>query len=179
MADLKVAVEGETVGRGEYSGQRRVAGLPGGLLRRESREAWCRIRELARRGELYDRPITRSRPEGPLSRQCCALVLRHQHSDLYRPQSSDRKYAFAGGLVEAHLVDGGGMIPVWVFKEFYPVARKLRRIRELVVFFRDALVVEATLKGGAGPFLTRNVQHHHIIEGKRVRTRSYRVPGSL
>ena len=37
------------------------------------------------------------------------------------------KYGVAGELVEAHLVDGDGMISVQVLREFYSTARRLRR----------------------------------------------------
>ena len=37
------------------------------------------------------------------------------------------KYGVAGELVEAHLVDGDGMISVQVLREFYSAARRLRR----------------------------------------------------
>lgn len=51
------------------------------------------------------------------------------------------KYGLAGELVEAHLVDGDGMISVQVLREFYSAARKLRRplsdeqAREMVGYF--------------------------------------------
>jgi predicted nucleic acid-binding protein len=51
------------------------------------------------------------------------------------------KYRMAGELVEAHLVEGDGMISVQVLREFYSAIRKLRRplseqqAREMVEYF--------------------------------------------
>jgi len=42
-------------------------------------------------------------------------------------EGETEKYELSGELVEAHLVDGDGMISVQVLREFYSAARKLRR----------------------------------------------------
>jgi predicted nucleic acid-binding protein len=44
----------------------------------------------------------------------------------------------------------------------------VRRSRELVLSFWDALIVEAALKGGADRLLTEDLQHGQVIEGLRV-----------
>ncbi len=56
-------------------------------------------------------------------------------------EEETEKFGLAGELVEAHLVDGDGMISVQVLREFYSAARKLRRplsdeqAREMVEYF--------------------------------------------
>ena len=56
-------------------------------------------------------------------------------------EGETEKFGVAGELVEAHLVDGNGMISVQVLREFYCVARRLRRplsaeqAREMVEYF--------------------------------------------
>lgn len=88
MANLTITVDGETVKRARIRALEEGTSVNAVLreyledysgVRRERREAWRRIRELARnsgagsggeglpkREELYDRPILRNRPEGPL-----------------------------------------------------------------------------------------------------------------
>jgi len=56
-------------------------------------------------------------------------------------EEETEKFGLAGELVEAHLVDGNGMISVQVLREFYSAARKLRRplsdeqARDMVEYF--------------------------------------------
>ena len=46
----------------------------------------------------------------------------------------------------------------------------VRRNREVSLYFWDALIVEAALRGGADRLLTEDLQHGHVIEGLRVET---------
>ena len=88
MANLTITVDRETVKRARMRALEEGTSVNALLrdyledyagVRRERREAWRRIRKLARnsgagsggealpkREELYDRPILRNRPEGPL-----------------------------------------------------------------------------------------------------------------
>jgi predicted nucleic acid-binding protein len=56
-------------------------------------------------------------------------------------EGGTEKYGLAGELVEAHLVDGDGMISVQVLREFYLAARRLRhplsdeQARQMVEYF--------------------------------------------
>lgn len=56
-------------------------------------------------------------------------------------EEETEKFGLAGELVEAHLVDGNGMISVQVLREFYSATRKLRRplsdeqARDMVEYF--------------------------------------------
>ena len=88
MANLTITVDGETVKRARMRALEEGTSVNAVLrdyledyagVRRERREAWSKIRELARnsgagsggeglpkREELYDKPIMRNRPGGPL-----------------------------------------------------------------------------------------------------------------
>ena len=110
-------------------------------------------------------------------------------------EDQTEKFGLAGELVEAHLVEGDGMISIQFLREFYCAARKLRRplsdqqARETVEYFFefrtlpedagavrrsqeltlscwDAMIVEAALK--ADRLLTEELQHGQVIEGMRV-----------
>jgi len=56
-------------------------------------------------------------------------------------EEATEKFGLAGDLVEAHLVDGDGMISVQVLREFYSAVRQLRRplsdeqARDMVEYF--------------------------------------------
>ena len=44
----------------------------------------------------------------------------------------------------------------------------VRRTREFSLSFRDALILEAALKGGADRLFTEDLQHGQVIEGLRI-----------
>ena len=112
-------------------------------------------------------------------------------------EDEPEKQRISRELIDEHLARGDGMLSVQVFREFYSVSRPLsveeaveavnyfatfalgsedgetvlgaiRRSREYMLSFWDALIVESALRGGADRLLTVDLQHGQIIEGLRV-----------